>query len=115
MADVFLKIEDEILSVPRASLAISEVFEDMFQMPQPSGEGTADAEGLEGSSKNNPIVLEGEKIAEWRSLVKLLVPLTTEGIVPAELELDICDWQDSLKLAKKYNMEPVHSPSSTDI
>ncbi|KAF5333857.1 hypothetical protein D9611_015139 [Ephemerocybe angulata] len=75
MADVFLKIEDEILSVPRASLSVSEVFEDMFQMPQPQDTQNTSGEGLEGSSKNNPIVLEGEKIAEWTSLVKLLVPL----------------------------------------
>ncbi|KAF6751009.1 hypothetical protein DFP72DRAFT_1071866 [Ephemerocybe angulata] len=93
-------------------------------MPQPqenlqstSGECAPDAheEGPEGSSRNNPIVLEGEKIAEWRNLVKLLVALVNEGFVPGYLELDIYDWIDSLKLAKKYNMAPVRPPSSTDI
>ncbi|KAF5317461.1 hypothetical protein D9611_015147 [Ephemerocybe angulata] len=97
MADVFLKIEDEILSVPRASLAIAQVFEDMFQAPQPPSP--------EGSTRDNPIVLEGEKIAEWRTLIKVLIPLSTGGNMPTNLS--IYDWHDSLKLATKYNIEPV--------
>ncbi|KAF6751005.1 hypothetical protein DFP72DRAFT_909012 [Ephemerocybe angulata] len=97
MTDVFLRIEDEILSVPRASLAISEVFDDMFQASHVGQSGE--------STRDNPIVLEGEKIADWRALIKVLVPMTTGGNMPTNLL--IYDWRDSLKLATKYNMAPV--------
>ncbi|KAF6751008.1 hypothetical protein DFP72DRAFT_1172620 [Ephemerocybe angulata] len=113
MANVFLKIEDEIISVPRASLVISEVFEDMFQAPQAQGEqgeeGTTDEEGPEGGAATNPIVLEGEKIAKWRTLIKVLVPMTTGGNVPTGLYLSLPDWVQVLKLATKYNMAPVRT------
>ncbi|KAF6751001.1 hypothetical protein DFP72DRAFT_502711 [Ephemerocybe angulata] len=74
----------------------------MFQAPQPQS-----GQGAEGSTRDNPIVLEGEKISDWRSLIAVLVPITTGGNVPADLSIN--DWLSSLKLATKYNMGPIRT------
>ncbi|RXW14599.1 hypothetical protein EST38_g11251 [Candolleomyces aberdarensis] len=68
---VFFTVEDTILQVPQhRSTEHSEVFADMFLMPQ-----AGDAKSVDGKNKEHPILLEGYKVGDFKALVKLLYPL----------------------------------------
>ncbi|KAJ2930418.1 hypothetical protein H1R20_g6723, partial [Candolleomyces eurysporus] len=66
---VFFKVEATVFQVPQHRLTEhSEVFADMFLMPQ------AGQESVEGKDKEHPIVLETYSAADFRALVKALYP-----------------------------------------
>jgi hypothetical protein len=64
------QVEETIFEVPRNRFTEhSEVFEDMFLMPQPEHE-----QAVEGRHRDRPIVLEGYKAADFAALIKVLYP-----------------------------------------
>ncbi|RXW11712.1 hypothetical protein EST38_g14143 [Candolleomyces aberdarensis] len=68
---VFFKVEDTIFQVPQHWFTEhSEVFVDMFLMPQ-----AGDEKSVEGKDKEHPILLESYKAADFKALVELLYPL----------------------------------------
>ncbi|KAK7008258.1 hypothetical protein R3P38DRAFT_3211119 [Favolaschia claudopus] len=68
---VYFRVEDRLFNVPRYHFdRASEVFADMFAVPQPGGDACK-----EGQSDSNPIVLEGKSFADFQALLKVLYPL----------------------------------------
>ena len=66
------QVEETIFEVPRYRFTeYSEVFADMFHMPQAAG----GAEDAEGRHRDRPIVLEGYKAADFAAIVKVLYPV----------------------------------------
>ncbi|CAE6421775.1 unnamed protein product [Rhizoctonia solani] len=64
---VAIQIEDTLFNVHKYQLAKSEVFSDMFKMPKPKGD-----QPEEGSSPENPIIIEGVAASEFATLLTVL-------------------------------------------
>jgi hypothetical protein len=63
------QVEDTLFRVPRHEFEeTSEVFSDMFRLP--TGEGSLQT--ADGSSDENPILLEGHKAVDFANLLKIL-------------------------------------------
>ena len=67
------QVEEMIFEVPRNRFTDnSEVFADMFRLPQVAdGSNAAD---VEGRNKDHPIFLEGYQAADFAALLKVLYP-----------------------------------------
>ncbi|EUC54198.1 BTB/POZ domain protein [Rhizoctonia solani AG-3 Rhs1AP] len=64
---IAIQIENTMFNVHKYQLAKSEVFSDMFQLPEPEGD-----EPEEGSSPKHPIVIEGVSASDFAALLKVL-------------------------------------------
>jgi hypothetical protein len=62
-------VEDRFFKVPRFAFDDSEVFREMFAMPQP-GDAPRD-----GSSKESPLRLDSVSAVDFKSLLKHILPL----------------------------------------
>ncbi|RXW11414.1 hypothetical protein EST38_g14440 [Candolleomyces aberdarensis] len=103
---VFFKVEDTLFEVPRYRFTQhSEVFEDMFLMPQ-----AQDAQSVEGRNSHHPIVLEGYKAADFAALIKVLYP-TIEELIEGTLKLTKEDWIGVLNLSKRWAMKNIRKHS----
>ncbi|PPR03766.1 hypothetical protein CVT24_007365 [Panaeolus cyanescens] len=83
---VVFKVENTIFSVLQGALMCpGSFFETMFSLPLPSSEDLSkegcpqDSFTIEGTSKDNPIVLENVSKADFRSFLRQLFPL--EGFI----------------------------------
>ena len=64
------QVEETIFEVARYRFTeYSEVFADMFHLPQ-----VEDKTDVEGRDKEHPIILEGYKAADFAALIKVLYP-----------------------------------------
>jgi hypothetical protein len=67
------QVEETIFQVPRYRFTqYSEVFADMFLMPQ--AEGASDLVNVEKRDREHPVLLEGYQAADFAALVKILYP-----------------------------------------
>ncbi|KIK58973.1 hypothetical protein GYMLUDRAFT_170302 [Collybiopsis luxurians FD-317 M1] len=100
---VIFQVEDILYSLPRARLMEeSEVFEDMFALPQGVGKLS------EGASDDNPIHLEQTKKTDWECLLKLLFQRNFQpGESGPNFTLD--EWESILTLATRWEMSNIRA------
>ncbi|KAJ2935029.1 hypothetical protein H1R20_g2044, partial [Candolleomyces eurysporus] len=92
---VFFKVEETMFEVPRYRfMEYSEVFADMFRMPQV-------AEDVEGRHRDRPIVLEGYKAADFAAMIKVLYPAPITG----SYILTKDEWVGVLNLSTRWQMK----------
>jgi hypothetical protein len=65
------EVEDTVFKVPRCVFDDSPVFSDMFSVPQRATPGTP----VDGSDQSHPVKLEGVKLADFRSFLKVFLPM----------------------------------------
>ncbi|RXW14142.1 hypothetical protein EST38_g11711 [Candolleomyces aberdarensis] len=98
---VFFKVEDIIFEVPRYRFTeYSEVFADMFHMPQ----GAGGAEDVEGRHEDRPIVLEGYEAADFAAIIKVLYP-TPKDTIAGSYTLTKDEWVGVLDLSTRWQMK----------
>ncbi|TDL14613.1 hypothetical protein BD410DRAFT_733814 [Rickenella mellea] len=90
---VFL-VEDCLFNLPRHYFEQSEAFQGMFSMPP--------SDRREGTSDDNPIVLDGTKLEDFEAFVKALVPMVEGGEKDV---LSLQEWLAVLELAYKWDFE----------
>lgn len=96
-------VEDYLFRVPRDTLeSQSDVFRDLFLLP-------IQADGAEGCSDTNPIVLEGIQREEFQSLMKVLYPMPFTRLSPSPdaLPATLEEWIGILKLSKMWSFTRV--------
>ncbi|RXW12270.1 hypothetical protein EST38_g13585 [Candolleomyces aberdarensis] len=97
---VFFKVEDTIFQVPtRRFTENSEVFANMFLIPQ-----AGDAESVEGSDKEHPIVLDGYEATDFRALMKVLYPALND-VISGLCTLKKDEWVGVLNLSTRWQMK----------
>ncbi|KAJ2924440.1 hypothetical protein H1R20_g12646, partial [Candolleomyces eurysporus] len=95
------QVEETIFEVPRYRFTeYSEVFADMFHMPQ----GAGDAEDIEGRRRDRPIVLEGYKAADFAAIVKVLYP-APKDMIAGSYNLTKDEWVGVLDLSTRWQMK----------
>lgn len=93
-------VEDHLFRVPRDTLeSQSDVFRDLFLLP-------VQADGAEGYSDTNPIVLEGIQREEFQSLMKVLYPMPFTRL-SASPDATLEEWIGILKLSKMWSFTRV--------
>ncbi|KAJ7496812.1 hypothetical protein FB451DRAFT_1359348 [Mycena latifolia] len=91
LASVVFQVENTIFKVPRFQFdRNSEIFATTFTLPPATGGKP------EGTSASNPFKLEGISSADFKTLLKLLYPLTC---LPKTSTLSKDEWMSVLKLA----------------
>ncbi|KAF6755693.1 hypothetical protein DFP72DRAFT_784862, partial [Ephemerocybe angulata] len=114
---VVFKVEDTLFRVPRHGLEnASDVFADMFRLPTGVGGQTV----VEGQSDDNPIVLDGYKGSEFRSLLKILYPsyldpLWGDPSLSTVITLSKDEWIDVLKLSTAWEMDTVRTTAIAEL
>ncbi|KAK2462925.1 hypothetical protein APHAL10511_005123 [Amanita phalloides] len=98
---VVIRVEDQLFKVPQHVLtANSPVFRDMFNMPIPKDSQP------DGSSDEQPLVLEGLKASGFARLLKCIYPFKFRP-APSKLEFSLEEWKEVLKLSASYEMTEV--------
>ncbi|KAJ7655372.1 hypothetical protein B0H17DRAFT_377824 [Mycena rosella] len=93
---VVFKVEQSLFRVPRYQFERhSDIFADMFTVPQP-----ADSAQSDGSDDEIPLKLEGIKALDFQRLLQVLYPLTA---IPKTPEMLPTGWLSVLKLATLWH------------
>ncbi|KAF6760917.1 hypothetical protein DFP72DRAFT_959572 [Ephemerocybe angulata] len=106
--NMVVQVEDTLFHVPRHGFAQSEAFRDMFRLPAPKN-----GKGVEGQSDDHPIVLEGYKVKDFESFLKLLYPSMESGI--SGLAMTKEEWVGALKLATIWQMDKARGYAITKL
>ncbi|CAE6439436.1 unnamed protein product [Rhizoctonia solani] len=98
---VAVQIEDTLFNVHKYQLIKSEVFSDMFKMPK-----TENDEPEEGSSPENPIVIEGVAASDFAALLKVLYASLFSSHQPSPEALLIIP---AFRLANMFNFSELRA------
>ncbi|KAJ2924442.1 hypothetical protein H1R20_g12645, partial [Candolleomyces eurysporus] len=110
---VFFKVEETIFEAPQYRFTeYSEVFADMFRLPQV--EDGRDAVNVEGRSKGHPIVLEGYKACDFAALIKVLYP-TPKDMMTGAYTLTKDEWVGVLDLSTRWQMKMMREYAITKL
>ncbi|KAF5341064.1 hypothetical protein D9611_006140 [Ephemerocybe angulata] len=96
--NMVVQVENTLFHVPRHGFAQSEAFQAMFRLPAPKG-----GKPVEGQSDRHPIVLEGYKVKDFESFLKLLYPSMESGV--SGLNMTKEEWVGALKLVTIWQMD----------
>lgn len=97
--DLFIRAEDTLFKVHRKDFEHgSEVFNNMFELPKASGKA-------DGSSEEQPLVLEGIKACELEDFLSVLYPRVSTDAEPESLSLE--RWKAVYNLATMWEFAGV--------
>ncbi|KAJ2912936.1 hypothetical protein MD484_g7494, partial [Candolleomyces efflorescens] len=100
---VFFKVQETVFEVNRRRLTnYSDIFADMFHLPQINDE--RNAIDMEGGSKENPIYLEGYEAADFAALIVVLYP-SLEDMISGSYPLTKEEWVGVLNLSTRWQMK----------
>ncbi|KAF9552807.1 hypothetical protein CPC08DRAFT_768030 [Agrocybe pediades] len=101
---VVFQVEDVIFEVFKSGFNVpGTIFETMFTLPQPVPAG-GDESGVEGSSRDNPIVLQGVNENEFRIFLRVLYPFMSRSEVTGYEA-----WISVLRLATMWGFQTIRT------
>ncbi|RXW13995.1 hypothetical protein EST38_g11858 [Candolleomyces aberdarensis] len=106
---VFFKVENSIFEVPRHRFTeYSEIFEDMFSIPQAG-------DGVEGKDEGHPITLDGYESADFRALITVLYPAPLHAVVSGSYTITKEEWVGVLNLSTRWRMKEIRKHAINEL